>query len=469
MSSVTALVGRPNVGKSTLFNRLTGSRDALVADHPGLTRDRQYGVVRRGGEHAVVVDTGGMGEEREGVGGRMHQQARAAIEDADAVIMLVDGSAGMTAGDEEIAAELRRAAVPVLLAVNKTDGLDPRLAVSEFHALGLGRVHPIAAARGRGIGELLDALFPLLPPAEVGEELEEAGIPVAVLGRPNAGKSTLINRLLGEERVVVYDEPGTTRDSVAIPFERDGQRYTLVDTAGVRRRSQVPEGVEKLSVVKSLEAIERASVVLLVTDAQEGITEQDARLAGHVLQAGRALVVVINKWDGLGPEQRRKVRRDLDLRFTFLGFARHHFVSARHGTGVGLLLGSVDRAHAAAHRDLPTPALNEALHEAVAAHQPPLVRGRRVKLRYAHQGGHNPPVIVVHGNQVQRLPAAYLRYLENFFRERFDLYGTPVRVECRTGENPFAHKPNRLTERQRRHRQRLIRHAKRGRKKRSRR
>ncbi|WP_200259444.1 ribosome biogenesis GTPase Der, partial [Halorhodospira neutriphila] len=400
---------------------------------------------------------------------RMHEQARAAIAEADAAVLLVDASAGLNAADEAIAEELRRAGLPVLLAVNKVDGLDPRLASAEFHALGIGEVHPIAARRGQGVPALLDAVLAALPaearaaPAEPAEA--EEGVPVAVIGRPNVGKSTLINRLFGEARVLVYDAPGTTRDSIAVPFERDGQRYTLIDTAGVRRRSQVPEGVEKLSVVKSLEAIERASVVLLVTDAQEGITEQDARLAGHVLQAGRALVVVINKWDGLGPEQRRKVRRDLDLRFAFLGFARHHFVSARHGTGVGLLLGSVDRAHAAAHRDLPTPALNEALHEAVAAHQPPLVRGRRVKLRYAHQGGHNPPVIVVHGNQVQRLPAAYVRYLENFFRERFDLYGTPVRVECRTGENPFAHKPNRLTERQRRHRQRLIRHAKRSKKK----
>ncbi|MFP4648519.1 MAG: ribosome biogenesis GTPase Der [Halorhodospira sp.] len=460
MSSVIALVGRPNVGKSTLFNRLTESRDALVADYAGLTRDRQYGVVHHKGEHAVVVDTGGMGEEPEGVGARMHQQARSAIEDADAVVMLVDGSVGVTAGDEEIAAELRRASVPVFLAVNKTDGLEPEVAASEFHALGLERVRPIVATRGRGVGELLDALFMLLPPVEAGGGSQEEGIPVAVLGRPNVGKSTLINRLLGEERVVVYDEPGTTRDCIAIPFEHDGQRYTLIDTAGVRRRSRAHETVERFSVVKSLEAIERASVVMLVTDAREGITEQDARLAGHVLKAGRALVLVINKWDGLEPEQRRKVQRDLDLRFGFLGFARRHLVSALHGSGVGLLPDSVMRAHAAAHRDLPTPELNEVLQEALANHQPPLSRGRRIKLRYAHQGGYNPPVIVVHGNQAQRLPRAYMRYLENFFRDAFDLHGTPVRIECRTNENPFADRANQLTERQRRRRQRVIHHAK---------
>ena len=470
MSSVIALVGRPNVGKSTLFNRLTGSRDALVADHPGLTRDRQYGVVRHKGEHAVVVDTGGMGDELEGVAEGMHEQARAAIRDADAVVMLVDGPAGITAGDAEIAAELRCMQVPVFLAVNKTDGLDPHIAAGEFHALGLERLYPIAATRGRGVGEILDALFPHLPPSKAaGGEADDDGIPVAVLGRPNAGKSTLINRLLGEQRVVVYDEPGTTRDSVAVPFERDGQRYTLIDTAGVRRRARVNETVEKFSVVKSLEAIERASVVMLVSDAQEGITDQDAHLAGHVLKAGRALVLVINKWDNLDPYQRQKVRRDLDLRFAFLGFARQHFVSARHGSGVGLLLDSVERAHAAAHRDLPTSALNEVLQEALANHQPPLSRGRRIKLRYAHQGGHNPPVVVVHGNQVERLPRAYVRYLENFFREAFDLYGTPVQIECRSGDNPFAGKPNRLTERQRRRRQRVIQHAKRQDKRRRRR
>ncbi len=469
MSAVIALVGRPNVGKSTLFNRLTRTRNALVADHPGLTRDRQYGVVHHQGQSAVAVDTGGMGEEFDGVGDSMHDQARLAIAESDAVVLLVDGQAGLTAGDAEIARELRRAQVPVFLAVNKVDDGEPGLVSGEFHKLGLGRIFPMTATRGRGVGELLDALFAALPEAPAPAENEGDGVPVAIIGRPNVGKSTLTNRLLGEQRVVVFDAPGTTRDAIATPFERDGRRYTLIDTAGVRRRARVRETVEKFSVVKALEAIQRASVVMLVTDAQEGITDQDAHLAGEVLEAGRALVLVINKWDGLDADQRRKIRRDLDLRFAFLGFARHHFVSARHGSGVGLLLDSVDQAHDAAHRDLPTPALNEALHEAVANHQPPLSRGRRIKLRYAHQGGHNPPVIVIHGNQAQRLQRAYVRYLENFFRDRFDLYGTPVRIELRTTENPFADKPNPLTERQRRRRQRVIHHAKKRDKKRKRR
>jgi GTP-binding protein len=296
------------------------------------------------------------------------------------------------------------------------------------------------------------------------EDNGRKAISVALLGRPNAGKSTLINRLLGEERVVVYDQPGTTRDSIIIPFERDGQLYHLIDTAGVRRRARVDEYVEKLSVLKSLEAIERANVVMLVSDARTGITEQDAHLAGHVLEQGRALVLVVNKWDGLPADQRQNVKRDLDRRFAFLDFARCHFVSALHGSGVGLLLGSVGDAYFAAQRDLPTSELNDALHRAVAAHQPPLSRGRRIKPRYAHQGGHNPPRIVIHGNQVQRLPPAYTRYLEKFFRDAFALHGTPVRIEYRASDNPFADKPNPLSERQQRRRQRVIRHAKRNKK-----
>ncbi len=465
MQPVIALVGRPNVGKSTLFNRLTRSRDALVADYAGLTRDRLYGHCRYGGRDAVVVDTGGMGEEAGGVADAMHQQARAAVAGADAVILLVDASAGLTAGDEEIAAELRRSGLPVFLAVNKADTVDRRTAAAEFHALGIAEVHAVAAQRGAGVGALMDAVFAALPeptaadePDGVAEDEPAHGIPVAVLGRPNVGKSTLINRLLGEERVVVYDQPGTTRDSISIPLERDGRRFTLIDTAGVRRRARVSEMVEKFSIVKSLEAIKRASVVMLVTDAREGITDQDAHLAGMVVEAGRALVLVMNKWDGLDSSEKQRARRELDRRFVFLGFARRHFVSALHGTGIGLLLDSVVRAHDAAHRTLSTPELNELLARAVASHQPPMVRGRRIKLRYAHQGGHNPPVIVIHGNQTDRIPAAYTRYLENFFRDALDLAGTPVRIEYRTTENPFAGRPNPLSERQRRQRDRMIRH-----------
>ncbi len=472
MQPVIALVGRPNVGKSTLFNRLTGSRDALVADYPGLTRDRLYGHCRHDGRSAVVIDTGGMGEESGGVADAMHEQARAAVAEADAVILLVDAGAGLTAGDHAIADELRRSGLPLFLAVNKADMVDRRTASAEFHALGIAGVHSIAARRGAGVERLMEAVFAALPeastveeggataPVETDVEEGDAGIRVAVLGRPNVGKSTLINRLLGEERVVVFDQPGTTRDSIAIPLERDGHRFTLIDTAGIRRRARVSEMVEKFSVVKSLDAIQRASVVMLVTDAREGITDQDAHLAGMAVEAGRALVLVMNKWDGLDASDKTRARRELDRRFVFLGFARRHFISALHGTGVGLLLDSVVRAHEAAHRTLPTPELNELLARAVAAHPPPMVRGRRIKLRYAHQGGHNPPVIVIHGNQTRHVPASYTRYLENFFREKLDLAGTPVRIEYRTSDNPFAGRPNPLTPRQRARRDRVIRHAK---------
>ncbi|BAU57224.2 GTP-binding protein EngA [Halorhodospira halochloris] len=484
MRPVIALVGRPNVGKSTLFNRLTRTRDALVANYPGLTRDRQYGVLRHHGDSAIVIDTGGMGEETDGPGAAMHEQAGAAIAEADTVILIVDGQTGVSSGDEEIVAQLRGRGCAVHVAVNKSEGLDKNLVCADFHSLGIAAVHAISALRGRGVDDLIDAVFrdvyarrsqPHKAPEQAGVNGLDEGVDdqvaaprgavsVAVVGRPNVGKSTLINRLLGEERVVVYDQPGTTRDSITIPFECAGQLYHLIDTAGVRRRARVDEQVEKLSVIKSLEAIDRANVVLLVSDAREGITEQDAHLAGHVLEAGRALVLVINKWDGLEPDQRLKVKRDLDRRFAFLEFARRHFVSALHGSGVGLLLESVDLAYAAANRDLPTPELNEALHKAIAGHQPPLSRGRRIKPRYAHQGGHNPPRIVIHGNQVQRLPAAYGRYLERFFREEFQLQGTPVRIEYRASDNPFADKPNPLSERQQRRRQRVIRHAKRSKK-----
>lgn len=474
MRPVITLVGRPNVGKSTLFNRLTRTREALVANYPGLTRDRKYGVLRHHGDSAIVIDTGGMGEGAEGPGAAMHEQARAAINEAAAVIFIVDGQTGLLPGDEDIVAELRSRGSAVFLAVNKSEGVDRNVACADFHGLGIAAVFAISALRGRGVDHLIEAVWRDLYARyaaleHYSDDAEPSGsgpsaVRVAVLGRPNVGKSTLINRLLGEDRVIVYDQPGTTRDSITIPFECAGQLYQLIDTAGVRKRSRVDEQVEKLSVIKSLEAIEQANVVLLVSDAREGITEQDAHLAGHVLEAGRALVLVINKWDGLAPDQRLKVKRDLDRRFAFLEFARRHFVSALHGSGVGLLLESVDRAYAAAKRDLSTPELNEALSRAIYGHQPPLSRGRRIKPRYAHQGGHNPPRIVIHGNQVQRLPPAYTRYLERFFRDEFQLQGTPVRIEYKASDNPFADRPNPLTERQQRRRQRVISHAKRNRK-----
>lgn len=464
MRPVIALVGRPNVGKSTLFNNLTRSRDALVADYPGLTRDRKYGVGQSGGWEFVVIDTGGLSGEAEGIDRHMAQQTRLAIEEADVVVMLVDGRSGVTAADELIAAELRTLGKNTVVAVNKTDGLDPLQACAEFHALGLGEPQPIAAAHGRGVGGLLERALEGLPKRQELEEAAEAqaeGIRIAFIGRPNVGKSTLVNRILGEERVVAFDQPGTTRDSIYIPFERDGRAYTLIDTAGVRRRARVREAVEKFSVVKTLQAIESAHVVIVVLDAREGIAEQDAHILGMVLEAGRALVVAVNKWDGLSPEQRERVRGELQRRLDFVGFAERYFISALHGSGVGELFEAVQRAYASATLKMQTSELTRLLEQAVAAHAPPLVRGRRIKLRYAHQGGQNPPIIVVHGNQTERLPGAYRRYLANFFRDALRLRGTPLFLEFKSGENPYAGRRNPLTPRQQRSRKRLIHHGRR--------
>ena len=461
MLPVIALVGRPNVGKSTLFNRLTRSRDALVADQPGLTRDRQYGIGKLGDRPYLVVDTGGLSGDREGIDALMEKQVLAAIEEADHLLFLVDARDGLTAGDEFIAERLRRTGKPITLVVNKTDGLDADTVASEFHALGLGDPRPIAAAQGRGVRSLIEGVLATLPEApKAAAPPEEEGTRIAVVGRPNVGKSTLINRLLGEERVVAYDRPGTTRDAIAIPFEHQGRPYTLIDTAGVRRRARISEAIEKFSVIKTLQAMEQANVVLLVLDAHQGIGEQDATLAGHVLDSGRALVVVINKWDGLEPDERERIRAEMQRRLPFLGFADWHFVSALHGSGVGHLMEAADAAYRAAMIDLPTPELTRVLEEAVAEHQPPLVRGRRIKLRYAHQGGRNPPVIVIHGNQVDQVPASYRRYLVNRFREAFDLHGTPLRVEFRAGKNPYEGRRNKLTKRQVGKRRRLMRHVK---------
>jgi GTP-binding protein len=442
MLPVIALVGRPNVGKSTLFNSLTRTRDALVADLPGLTRDRQYGIGQRGPGPYVVVDTGGLTGEDEGLAGMVQQQAWRAIEEADAVLLLVDGRAGLTVADEEIAGQLRRAGKPVHLVINKAEHGDPHLLSADFHALGLDYLHVIAAVHNQGVETLIEEVFAALPSTvEVGEETApeepEGVIKLAVVGRPNVGKSTLVNRLLGEERMLASDLPGTTRDSIAAPFERDGQRYVLIDTAGVRRRARVSEAVEKFSVIKALQAIEQAHVVVLVLDARQGISEQDASLLGLVLDSGRALALAVNKWDRLDPDIRAQVRRDLDRRLGFLDFAKIHFISALHGTGVGELLGSVREAYAAATRKLSTPELTRILEDALAAHQPPLVHGHSIKLRYAHQGGQNPPLIIIHGNRIEHVPEAYRRYLAGVYRKRLNLWGTPIRVEFRGGENPY--------------------------------
>lgn len=464
MLPVIALLGRPNVGKSTLFNQLTRSRDALVADEPGLTRDRQYGFGKIGSRPYIVIDTGGISGEAEGIDALMLQQSMKALAEADAAVFIVDGRAGISADDERIAAELRRSGKPVWLAVNKTEGMPGDIVSAEFHALGLAAPRAISAAHGQGIAALMDDILEPFPEDRVAEDEADDRIRVAVIGRPNVGKSTLINRLIGEERLVAFDKPGTTRDAVAVPFERDGARYTLVDTAGVRRRSRVSAAIEKFSIVKTLQAIEEAHTVIIVFDAREGITDQDASLAGLALDRGRAIVLAVNKWDNLPPEQRDRIRAEVDLRLPFLSFARLHYISALHGTGVGDLLGSVREAFEAAMAELPTSALTQLLEEAVRVHQPPLVRGRRIKLRYAHQGGKRPPVIVIHGNQTERVPDAYRRYLENRFRERFNLFGTPIRIEFRTGENPFKGRRNVLTPRQVQKKKRMLQHFKRNRK-----
>lgn len=461
MLPVIALVGRPNVGKSTLFNYLTRSRDALVADYPGLTRDRQYGRVRRGSRDCLVVDTGGITDATGGVGEMALRQVHLAIAEADLMLFLVDARAGLTIADEAIADELRKANKPALLVLNKTDGVDEAIASAEFHALGLGDPIGIAASHGRGVAELLECIDALLPEEADGEEAREAplGIHIAIVGRPNVGKSTLVNRLLGEERVVVFDEPGTTRDSIYIPFERDGNRFTLIDTAGMRRRSRVSETIEKFSVIKAMQAIEKAHVVIYLIDASEGVTDQDCTLLGMVLEAGKGLVIGLNKWDGLSKEQRETVKRQMDIKLNFLDFAEKHFISALHGTGVGNLFDVVHRLYNASMIDLSTSRLSSILQEAVQAHPPPMIQGRRIKLKYAHQGGHNPPVVVIHGNQTEAVPEDYKRYLMNFFRAKLALSGTPIRLEFRSSENPFAGRFNKLSERQIKKRKRLMRFA----------
>lgn len=451
MLPAIALVGRPNVGKSTLFNYLTKSKAALVADYPGLTRDRQYGFAKRGPAPFIVVDTGGVIEGEDALADQVTAQAWRAIEEADAVIFMVDARDGLTAADEEIANKMRRRGIVVRLAVNKTDGLEPIGASAEFNQLGIGKPWPIAALQGRNINALLDAIWADLP--EVVREAaaavpDDGSIRVAVIGRPNAGKSTLINRMLGEERVVASDIPGTTRDSVFIPFERDEQAYTLIDTAGVRRRSRIDERIEKDSVTQTLRAIDTAHVVIAMLDAQAEISEQDARLIGLSIERGRALVVCVNKWDGLHPEDRDSVKDQLDMRLPFIGFARLHFASALHGTGVGDLFASIRKAYEAAMADIPTPRLTEQLELAIQQHQPPLYKSRRAKLRYAHQGGKNPPIIVIHGSSMDRLPETYKRYLVNWFRDAFKLQGTPLRIELRSSSNPYEGKRSNLTPRQ---------------------
>ena len=474
MLPVVALVGRPNVGKSTLFNRLTNTRDALVADYPGLTSDRKYGQAKFEKRQFIVVDTGGITGDEEGIDAEMAQQSLLAIEEADVVLFLVDARAGLLPADQGIADHLRRINKQIFVVANKVDGIDGDSESAEFYSLGLGAIKQIAAAHGRGVSQLLqDALKPLesdFPDMEIIDEapeeeedaesqrqrLQELPIKLAIVGKPNVGKSTLTNRILGEERVVVYDMPGTTRDSVYIPMERDEREYILIDTAGVRKRKKISEAVEKFSIVKTLQAIEEANVVLLVIDAREGITDQDLSLLGFVLNSGRSLVVAVNKWDGLSTDIKDDIKREMDRRLGFIDFARIHFISALHGSGVGNLFESVQEAYMSATKRINTALLTQIMEMAQDDHQPPLVRGRRVKMKYAHAGGYNPPVIVIHGNQVDDLPSSYKRFLMNYFRKALEIMGTPIKIEFREGNNPFEGKKNNLTLAQQRKRRRMM-------------
>ena len=439
MLPVVALVGRPNVGKSTLFNALTRTRDAIVADVPGVTRDRQYGYGKIGPVAFVAIDTGGIVEQPSGIETPMRVQTERAIAEADTLVFIVDARAGVTPQDEFIARQLRRSGKPVVLAANKAEGLDSDVAVAEFHGLGFGEPVPLSAAHGQGTHELMDAVFAGGPPPDIASSTADPArdaIRIAVIGRPNVGKSTLVNRLLGEERVIATDIPGTTRDSIFVPFTRDGREFLLIDTAGVRRRAKIDDAIERASVSKTLQAIAEAHVVVVVLDAHDTVGEQDASVLGLALERGRALLIAVNKWDGIPMEQREEIRGKIALKLDFAPFVPVHYISARHGTGVGELAQAAIRAYEGAMREMRTPELTKTLERAMTQHQPPLVRGRRIKLRYAHQGGRNPPRIVIHGNQTKHVPDAYRRYLANVFRETFDVFASPVAVEFRTDSNP---------------------------------
>lgn len=489
MVPIIALVGRPNVGKSTLFNRLTRTRDALVADFPGLTRDRKYGRAEIKGHEYIVIDTGGIDGTEDGVESFMAEQSLQAIEEADIVLFLVDARAGAMPADHAIAKHLRSRQKATFLVANKIDGIDADIAISDFYGLGLGEIHSIAASHGRGVSSLietvLEPIFQFIDEQqnnfvndETSNDLPESyddlvlddtqslinqPIKVAIVGRPNVGKSTLTNRILGEERVVVYDMPGTTRDSIYIPMTRDEREYVLIDTAGVRKRGKVTETVEKFSVIKTLQAIEDANVVILVIDAREGVSDQDLSLLGFIINSGRSLVIAVNKWDGLSQDIKEQVKTTLDDRLDFIDFARVHFISALHGSGVGNLFDSIQEAYDCATRRVNTALLTKIMQMAQDDHQPPLVCGRRVKLKYAHAGGYNPPIVVIHGNQVEDLPDSYKRYLMNYFRRSLKIMGSPIRIQFKEGSNPFEGRKNSLTASQQRKRRRLMKHV-RGRK-----
>lgn len=460
MIPVVTLVGRPNVGKSTLFNRLTRTQDALVADFSGLTRDRQYGQASFNKKNFIVVDTGGLGVEHAPIDALMAKQSELALAEADCIFFLVDGKNGITAGDEEIAQRLRKLGKPLYLIVNKIEGLNPSLASLEFQPLGL-KTYGISASHGIGINDLLEEITSgFASPIEEEQALENDAIRVGFIGRPNVGKSTLVNRILGEDRLVVYDAPGTTRDSVYIPFMRNEQKYTLIDTAGIRRRSRVSQAIEKFSIIKTLQSIKIAQICIMVLDAQEGLADQDMQLIRFIVEAGRGLVIAVNKWDGLSQDHKDRVREDLKRRLLFVNFAKIRFISALHGSGVGLLFEDIKQAYDSANQSLSTPKLTRLMQHLVEKHLPPMINGRRIKLRYAHLGGHNPPIIVIHGNQLDLLPNHYKRYLINGFISELNLVGTPIRLEYVTNANPYEGRKNPLNLRQVKKRKRIIKNRK---------
>lgn len=486
MLPVIALVGRPNVGKSTLFNRLTRTRDALVADFPGLTRDRKYGQANIDELEFIVIDTGGIQGDEEGIDALMAEQSLMAVDEADAVLFLVDARAGLTSADEVIAEHLRKQNKKVMVVANKIDGIDADSVCAEFYALALGEVYQIAAAHGKGVRQMIDSALEEFHEAnpidedavdeyeyaldegeddeaklqEEQERLANLPIKLALIGRPNVGKSTLTNRILGEERVLVFDMPGTTRDSVYIPMQRDEREYVLIDTAGVRKRKKVNETIEKFSVIKTLKAIEDSNVVLVVIDARDGISDQDLSLLGYALNAGRSIVIAVNKWDNMTEYDKERVKTELDRRLGFIDFAKIHFISALHGTGVGHLFESIEEAYLSSTKRISTSMLTRIMKMATDDHEPPMVGGRRVKLRYAHAGGYNPPIIVIHGNQVSKLADSYKRYLMNYFRRTLEIMGTPIRIEFREGSNPFEGRRDKLTRNQRYKRDRMMRNYK---------
>lgn len=445
MKPVIALVGRPNVGKSTLFNRLTKSRDAIVADYAGLTRDRHYGQGKQGKHEYIVIDTGGFEPDAtSGIFKEMAKQTQQAVAEADVVVFVVDARAGVSAQDHDISKYLRRLGKPCLLVANKAEGMREGVQLTEFYELGLGEVHPVSAAHGQGVRSLVElALAPLHLPEPEEDAFDDGTlgpIKLAVAGRPNAGKSTLINTWLGEERLVAFDMPGTTRDAISVPFERNGQKFELIDTAGLRRRGKVFEAIEKFSVVKTLQAIESANVVLLLIDATQGVTEQDSHIAGFILESGRAVVLAVNKWDAVDEYQRELLQRSIESRLSFLKFASMHFISARKRQGLGPVWTSIAQAHKAATCKMSTPVLTRLLLEAVQFQAPKRAGMFRPKMRYAHQGGMNPPVIVIHGNSLEHVTDAYKRFLEGRFRKEFNLVGTPLRIEMKTSHNPYSDK-----------------------------